>query len=153
MPRYFTKADRENIIKLSAVEGSLQIMIHEMAEHNRPATWLKALRMAHTWSGKANQLMADECSDEDLKKLWKYFKNYELKMIPGHEAKSVIDQEDLTTVNKEGLNDMAEAVLSVKCSGCTLADHQSCKYRKALMGAGVPAWDHETPDDQCQYKY
>jgi Family of unknown function (DUF5651) len=153
MARYFTKHDRENIIKLSTVEGTLKIMIHEMAEHERPAAWLKALRMAHTWAGKANQLMADDCSDDELKKLWRYFDQYELKMLPGHEAKRIREQEDLTTVSKEGLNDMAEAVLTVKCDGCTIEHHKSCRFRDALMGAGVPAWDHETPDDQCQYKY
>lgn len=142
MARYFTKHDRENIIKLSTVEGLLQIMVHEMSEHKRPKEWLKALRMAHTWAGKANQMMADDCSDEELKKLWKYYEKYELMMLPNYEAKKVIEEEGLTTVSKEGINDMAEAVLTVKCDGCQITDHKSCKYRKALMGSGVPAWDH-----------
>lgn len=155
MARYFTKHDRENIVRLSTVEGTLKIIINEMDAHGRPKEWLKALRMSHTWAGKANQMMADDCSDEELKKLWRYYERYELKMLPvgSYQAKQATEQEDLTVVSKEGLNDMAEAVLSVKCDGCTIEHFKACRFRDALMGAGVPAWDHETPDDQCQYKY
>lgn len=153
MARYFTRSDRENIIKICTIEGTLKSMIEEMAEHNRPGSWLKGLRTAHTWISKINQSMADESSDEELKKLWKYFQKFEIRMMPQHEAKAIMDQEDLVTVQREGINDMAEGILSSQCDGCTKTDHLSCKYRKALMSCNIPAWDFETPAAQCQYKF
>jgi hypothetical protein len=150
---HFTKHDRENIIKLNAVEGTLKVMVNQMAAHKRPSDWLKALRMAHTWSGKANQMMADCCTDDELKKVWKYFNTYEIKLMPGYEAKQIMDQEDLVTVSRDGLNDMACAILELKCDGCSITDHNGCKFKRALQGALIPAWEEPIPAEQCPYKY
>lgn len=152
MARYFTSKDRDHVIKVSTIWGTLNKITEEMAAHNRPKEWLKALRTAKTWVDKANKLMAAECSDQELLKLWKYYEKFEVMLLPGHEAKQVAKDQDLIMMSRDAVFDLAAEILDLKCDGCQITDHGSCKYRKTMMAAGVVAWEDQDPEI-CQYYY
>lgn len=149
--RYMTKDDRDNIIRICGAEGLLEKIIGEMAKNQRPREWIRNLRTAKTFIGKANDLIAQECSDEDLKKTWARMKKHEIVIVPNDSLKRELQSKAIYPLTEEVWADLTESVLDAKCTGCRIVDHGSCKTRAALQAAGVPPYEDPVPEDRCQY--
>jgi hypothetical protein len=150
--RYFTKADRENIVFLCTFDGKIQEIRDNMANHNRPEEWIQELDEICSRMKKLNEMIAESCSDEELKKSWKVIQGYNVILVPNNQIKQYFDQDKMVHFPVDSRDDMAEAVLRAKCRGCKIKHHERCKFRKALMTVGIPPAEDPTPEGVCQYK-
>lgn len=150
---YFTKHDRAALITLCTVEGALKDVIQQFVDHGRPKEWLGDLRRAQAFVVRANDQIQAYCSDENMKATVRTMNTHKIMLMPNDEADKLLKSEKHIRIPREVVENFAEAVLEAKCKGCTVADHESCLYRKSLMEAHIPPFHDPTPEGECQYKY
>lgn len=148
---YLAKGDKENIILLTGVEGAIKEVLDEFEKYNRPKDWLTPLRHARTWVKKVNDNIVKDVTEDEKKKIYKLFKQYNLVILPSVEAKAYMEDSTKIVVEEEVWGNLAEVVLESQCKGCNKQDFKACKFRSALSNAGVPAFDPEAKG--CQYRY
>ncbi|TYP68906.1 DUF5651 domain-containing protein [Paenibacillus methanolicus] len=152
--RYLTKSDREHIIYLHAAETVLNRVGNTWLEHDRPADWVEPIRNALIQVQTAQNAIVKDISDEDIKRTYRTaFGTHYIGLIPHYDAKKLREIPDTITIEEQKLYDLGEAVLTAQCNGCTIADHEACKYRSAMMAAGLPPAEDPTPEGVCQYRY
>lgn len=157
MNPYLSRKEKENFVRLSLLEGLLDIIIEDYASTKRnDKQFMADLRRARTYSAKALNRRLSFLDLDAQRDLNMTMQRMELLFVPRNEVKrhyqEVAKLNSVVALESEDFNNWYEFLIEHACRTCERKDFKECKARQILMKYGIYAYNPAAVD-LCQYSY
>ena len=157
MNTYFSRTEKILMTRLMITSGLMAENLKEYEKGSTDKAFMKSLRMAHTWLGKALDRRFEFLEKDAYTDFIRHINHMDILFVPNDKAKKerekIAAMQDSVYLSADTFEALYSAIIPYTCADCPRKkDFKQCMLRETFMQAGILPVDSYAKE-ACQYDY
>lgn len=157
MNTYLSRTEKILMTRLMIMSGLMMETLKEYEKGSPDKAFMKSLRTANTWMGKAMDRRFEFLEKDAYKDFLRHINHMDILFVPNDKAKkerqTLKEMQDSVYISGDDFEKLYSAIIPYTCCDCPRKkDFNKCQLRALFMKLGILPVD-SSAKDSCQYDY